>query len=341
MKIQYLSWLAGALFLTQNASQNVLAANKDENDIPWYQIEVIIFANQNYLGMSSETWPENSELQYEELIELMHPEDAKLNDPARQSKLPNFNPSANSAMPVPYQLLDSSELQLVPIAKKLSTSQEYQLIMHIAWRQPTVDPDKAIPVYVFEGSDLPASAQMSAARQASQKTGQQGGSRFSSVAVGDFTYDSSQYGQLLPVTEVDINTGPVVNPFSGTLKLGVSRYLHVAADLNYRVPVLKEEVVPVDPMATGFDSRFGMQQPASFQTGEQPQTTTRKRQVLQTFHMFETRRMRSKEIHYFDHPMFGVITRVIPYEIPKVEPDFDPASQAFTPGETSAPKTAP
>ncbi|WP_455365717.1 CsiV family protein [Kaarinaea lacus] len=339
MKIQYVSVLAGALFLSQSASQNVLAANTDENDIPWYQVEVVIFANQSYLGMSSETWPENSELQYDELVELVHPEDAKLNDPARQSKLPNFNPDANPAMPVPFQLLDSSELQLVPVAKKLSASQDYQVIMHIAWRQPTVDPDKAIPVYVFEGVDLSASAQMKAARQA-QKSAQQGGSRFTSVAVGDFTYDSSQYGQLLPVTEVDINTGPVMNPFSGTLKLGVSRYLHLAADLNYRVPILKEEVVPVDPMATGFDNRFGMQQPALLQTGEQPQTTTRKRQVLQTFHMFETRRMRSKEIHYFDHPMFGLITRVIPYEIPKVEPDFDPASQAFTPG-SGAPKTSP
>ncbi|WP_455223315.1 CsiV family protein [Kaarinaea lacus] len=336
MKIQYVSWLAGALFLSQSASQNVLAANKDENDIPWYQIEVIIFANQNYLGMSSETWPENSELQYDEIIDLRHPEDAKLSDPSRQSKLPNFNPGANPAMPVPYQLLDKSELQLVPIAKKLSASQNYQVIMHIAWRQPTVDPDKAIPVYVYEGIDLPASAQLNAARQ-SQKAAQQGGSRFSNVAVGDFTYDSSQYGQLLPVTEADINMGPVLNPFSGTLKLGVSRYLHVAADLNYRVPILKEEVVTVDPMASTMDTRFGMQQTSA---GEAPQTTTRKRQVLQTFHMYETRRMRSKEIHYLDHPMFGVITRVIPYEIPKVEPDFDPASQAFTPG-SGAPKTAP
>jgi hypothetical protein len=31
--------------------------------------------------------------------------------------------------------------------------------------------------------------------------------------------------------------------------------------------------------------------------------------------------------------MMGVIVRVIPYEIPKTEPDFDPASQAFTTGK--------
>ncbi|WP_455208425.1 CsiV family protein [Kaarinaea lacus] len=328
-------------------SHNALAANKDENDIPWYQIEVIIFANQSYLGMTSETWPETSEVQYDELIELTHPDDARLNDPAgsaKKSKLPNFDAGANPALPVPYQLLDSSELQLVPVAKKLASSQEYQVITHIAWRQPTLDSSKSIPVFVFEGVDLPASARAtsSALSGSTAGAGQQkpGTSRFSNVEVGGFTYDSSQYGQLLPATEADVNTGPVLNPFFGTLRLSVSRYLHLEADLNYRIPVLKEEVVPLD---TGYASGFGTQQPASFsETGQQPQTTIRKRQALQNFHMYESRRMRSKELHYFDHPMIGLITRVIPYEIPKVEADFDPASQAFTPGETRTPqKTAP
>ena len=110
-------------------------------------------------------------------------------------------------------------------------------------------------------------------------------------------------------------------------------------DLNYRIPILKEEVVPVDPMNAGFDIAGGIQMPAGFGADQQVQTTIRKRQALQNFHLFETRRMRSKEIHYFDHPLFGVITRVIPYEFPKAEPDFDPASQAFTPGQGgSAPK---
>ncbi len=312
-------------------SQNSFASNKDENDIPWYQIEVIIFANQSYLGMSSETWPETTQLRYTDLIELRHPD-----DPPRgtSSKVPNFSASNT---PTPYELLNPSELQLVPIAKKLDRSEEYQTLVHIAWRQPTLDPDKSIPVYIYQGVDLPASVSLAAATQKSSPSKQQGAGRFSSVAVGNFTYDSSQYGQLLPITETDINTGPVLNPFSGTLRLSVSRYLHIEADLNYRVPVLKEEVVPVDPTNMAFDSTRGIQMPANFESQGQVRTTVRKRQALQNFHMYETRRMRSKELHYLDHPMFGIITRVIPYEIPKSEPDFDPASQAFTPGQGGNP----
>jgi len=36
----------------------------------------------------------------------------------------------------------------------------------------------------------------------------------------------------------------------------------------------------------------------------------------------EQRRVKLKELHYFDHPLFGVIVRVVPYRIP------DPADQA-------------
>ena len=311
------------------ASQNILASNKDENGIAWYQIEIIIFANQNYLGISSETWPETSELRYTDLIELRHPDDPL--PTGSQSKMPDFSAGAT---PVPFELLAPSELQLVPIVKKLKASEGYQPLLHIAWRQPTLDPDKSIPVYLFEGVDQPASTRLATVTEQQQRaSGQKQGSRFASVSVGNFTVDSSQYGQLLPVTETDVNTGPILNPLSGTLRLSVSRYLHVEADLNYRVPMLKEEVVPVDPMNVSFNSGGGIQMPTGFGDAQSVQTTIRKRQALQNFHLYETRRMRSKEIHYFDHPLFGIITRVIPYEFPKAEPDFDPASQAFTPGQ--------
>jgi hypothetical protein len=38
----------------------------------------------------------------------------------------------------------------------------------------------------------------------------------------------------------------------------------------------------------------------------------------------EQRKVKLKELHYFDHPLFGIIVRVIPYRIP------DPADQAST-----------
>ena len=320
LKIQHLSWLLCALL----GSPAVLADNKDENDIPWYQIEVIVFANISKNGLYSETWPQSPKLHNSEVIELKHADDTAF----ANQKVPNFTAGANT--PVPYELLDRSQLQLVPIEKKMKASKNYRPLLHIAWRQPTVDPDKATPVYIYDGVDLP--------RNVLQKTSQvdtQSQGRFSQIPVGTYTYDSSQYGQIVPVSQTDLENGPNLVPFSGTLKLGVSRYLHVEVDLKYRTKIMKEEVVPIAPDPNFTEGNSFQRTLALTQAENNNQTRVRRREALQTFYLYETRKMRSKELHYIDHPMFGVIVRVIPYEIPKVEADFDPASQAFTTGQGS------
>lgn len=42
------------------------------------------------------------------------------------------------------------------------------------------------------------------------------------------------------------------------------------------------------------------------------------------FRLREKRRMRSRELHYFDHPRFGMIAMVTPYDAPEDEPEPEP-----------------
>jgi hypothetical protein len=103
-----------------------------------------------------------------------------------------------------------------------------------------------------------------------------------------------------------INTGQqFVGPQSvklyGLIRLSVSRYLHVETDLHLRSPVVQQQYV-LEPPSGGFFS------------GSEPVEKLVQRNVLMDFRMHESRRMRSKEIHFFDHPMFGVIVLVTPYE---------------------------
>lgn len=330
--IQYLSWL----IITLIAPSTVFAGNKDENDIPWYQVEIIIFANQDQQGMVSETWPEPPDLGAFEFHDLIHPEDAQmLSSSAKKTvnKAPDFGAGAMTKMPTPFELMNPSELQLIPIAKKLSSSSKYKTLLHIGWRQPTLHPDNSKPIFIYQGVDTPM-IQDPMNNPASQPKAK--GNRFSTVPVTSVTYDSSQYGQLMTPSEIDMLTGPDLNPFYGTLRLSVSRYLHLEANLNYRVPVVKEELVPVNMEDSIVGS--GFQQNIAFtEQGDAAEMRKQIRNTLQNFNMFETRRMRSKEIHYFDHPLIGIIARVIPYEIPVNEPDFDPASQAFTSGGAKKP----
>jgi len=329
-----------ALILPSTAT---LAANKNEQETPWYQVEVIIFANLEQVGLASETWPDTSKLKYRQIITLRHPDDTYLNPTTnkafRQStsktdQLPDFNAADGNNMPVPYELLPASQLQLSSITKKLQRSRSYQPLLHIAWRQPTVGPKSSTPVYIFDGIEKPAISDISS-QQAVMQTPSAGDGRFSSVAVGSFPYDSSQYGRLFPATPGDTLVGASFQKLSGTLKLSVSRYLHLEVDLNYRVQVLKEETIIVEPEASipnlGFSNPGNQLSVGQISGQQEPQTYIQRRQALQNFHIYETRRLRSKETHYYDHPLYGIIARVVPYELPKKEEvDFDPAAQAFT-----------
>jgi hypothetical protein len=46
------------------------------------------------------------------------------------------------------------------------------------------------------------------------------------------------------------------------------------------------------------------------------------------FQLREKRRMRSREVHYFDHPRFGMIAVVTPYDAPEDEPEPEPEESA-------------
>ena len=51
-----------------------------------------------------------------------------------------------------------------------------------------------------------------------------------------------------------------------------------------------------------------------------------------TYVLDEKRRVRSGELHYFDHPMFGVIAQVNPYAAPATDSPVDaPVSPAAVP----------
>lgn len=103
---------------------------------------------------------------------------------------------------------------------------------------------------------------------------------------------------------------PGLPRLDGTLRLILARYLHLEADLRYRSATA----------AANSDSLF-----ASFNDAEVEEPLYR---------LNETRRMRSREVHYLDHPMFGIVAMVTPYELPAPVPATKPAGPKPTPPAT-------
>ncbi len=76
---------------------------------------------------------------------------------------------------------------------------------------------------------------------------------------------------------------PLRTPLDGTITVGLQRYLYVALDLVFQPGDLP-------PLVDGTP--------------------------MPPFRLSETRRLRSKELHYFDHPLFGAIVLITPRPAP-------------------------
>jgi len=109
----------------------------------------------------------------------------------------------------------------------------------------------------------------------------------------------------------------------GTLQLHVSRYLHINTDLVMQHYALEEtpELAALSLPASGnlkADYRSGLLEGAELSLTEPQAAPIRSARIQQS------RRMRSNELHYVDHPMLGLVVKVIPVE---TEADLFPADE--------------
>ncbi len=95
----------------------------------------------------------------------------------------------------------------------------------------------------------------------------------------------------------------------GEISLDRGRYLHLRTSLYLRLPLSEQTRVTLRPAAHNDTSA-----PTLTQADDQPllQVASTRPSRL-TVKMEQGRRMRSDEIHYLDHPLFGLLIRVTPY----------------------------
>lgn len=92
------------------------------------------------------------------------------------------------------------------------------------------------------------------------------------------------------------------NELTGSVAVTLGRYLHFQAALNYTAPALG--VRPVQP-AMDLNGRAELLTPSAIDGSRGYMTLT------------ASRRMRSTELHYIDHPKLGVVVRIDPVAIPE------------------------
>ncbi len=248
----------------------------------WYQVELILFANNNSNYYQSELWP----------IDYSEPHIENSRELSKAAKKGGKNPQA-------FTLLPTDELKLGGAAARIKRAPDMNLVLHLGWLQPGLSEEKAVAVHIYDGMLE--------------------GVKYRKAGVQGKESENNAAEAQLPKLD-------------GTLRLILSRYLHLESDLIWRDPLSTKEqalrrTLPAIEDATGEASVESAGADASAEeTLPHDATSEAQHEVseaaLITHHVYrmqQSRRMRSNETHYLDHPRFGIVVRVTPYESEKPE----------------------
>ncbi|NVJ51931.1 MAG: hypothetical protein HWE11_16190 [Gammaproteobacteria bacterium] len=332
---------ASASWIAQPASA---ASTQNKEEPRWFEIEVIVFKN-NRANLTEELFPTQSAIEYpqnvvDQIIAQLYPapEGYEIKPPVallptEQAAATGESTTSESTTstqpvnePIPFAPLTEQELQLASITSSLQRSSQYQALSHFGWRQPVFNKPEAKWVRVVGGksyddrfnhqgrllSETKSLAQFGLNRPALIDNGES--LTTSAESTTSATMITNSY---TPVPEVD-----------GAIQIYLSRYLHINTQVYLRMPGQEEldisaisasisssllDLTEGGQKSDDFENSFNW----SFQTDswldQERQTTTVER--LLNYPMTQSRRVRSGEVHYFDHPLFGVIIQIRPFAL--------------------------
>lgn len=293
------------------SSSPSFAALPQEKTVTWYDVELIVFRNLD--TRSTETWPPDAGAPDVADARPLFPASTNASGESRPDALATLN----ADMPTPYVPLDESAHQLSGILGSLQRSSKYEPLLHVAWTQPPLEREQA-PVLRLTLPDALASGEEPGNAPDSREPLDKYESSESDVAPED-----------LPAFLQDQSGANFARPLDGTVQLSVSRYLHLDLDLLYLPDDLNLNVLGgatpatrdwteeekaarderrrdiLEALARG-DITIEEAEILSLEPDEQ---------IFQGFRVNQYRRLRSREVHYFDHPVLGVIVVVTPREV--------------------------
>lgn len=268
-----------AVLLPMLATAGTKPAPPSLEDARWFQVELILFAQKNGDPLDAEQWPDIAGPTLPDvLLELHLPQDASTAENRVSAKAASPSSENSLQLPPAYQILGDDALQLTDAVKKLRRSSRFTPLLHIAWQQPTYNRQQAQPIFFIEGMDKPLSVE---------------------------TDEKATPG-------ADDKVGPPNPLFVGTVTLSVERYLHLAADLFYRQPVTQQLAIPISDLDLWYDRPY-----PTLKEPQGPAYRLKSWQAMRGFQLKESRRMRSKKIHYLDHPFMGLVVLITPVELPE------------------------
>lgn len=275
--------------------------------------------------------PQFSPTQLPETLYCQWPAEAELFATAegerlrQQAFLPQI-PNTIDGLELPYSekayTLPSGLLELKSLRRNINRTRGLNVLLHTAWRQNVIVGRENAPWYRltagenfsrhYHYSGLPKQAATETPTQASQE------SVFSKIKDILQREDAVEIQADARSEELAALQQPHLNDESlttwtldGRIKifieyLGRTPYLHLDSDLNFRKPVFVD-----------WYKDQSSKQSVSNDNEDDNRTVRPAPNFLKAFHFDQLRRMISTELHYFDHPFFGMVVQIRRYQRPE------------------------
>lgn len=308
----------------------VQAQDQTTEKITWYAVEVIVFERASEMGRGAELWSAEPGLpDIAGAVELGEAETAqdRVADEIQSGGevlTPQTSDAATApptALPPVFRLVPPEDYRLADVWASLDKSSAYRPLLHISWIQPGIPSEQAQPIHVR--NDNAALGAVSSSDEGDQPAPSEPG-----------------YGPTLS-SRIRVARDPSKAAIDGTLRVHRTRFLHVQADLLYYRPVAGDRGTEIPAN----DDTGATTIPDSSDTALIEQLLAEEDTTPRLFRMTENRRMRSRELHYLDHPLFGMLVEAWPVEMPEaLEAATEAAVEnegAVTPQDGSADKTLP
>lgn len=255
---------------------SLFSSNALADSVRYYDFEIIIFESLDKEGKISETWKNNTSIEI--------PKTKTSATGVSESKPPVAIVTLGRPYPGPmpkeynprytFKLLPKKSYRLSEEAKLLEENGNYRILMHTAWRQPGMSAKTALPIHLHK--------EYIVTQKVPEET--------------PVTTDPDMPAINLPAPSVTTAQSKAI--LDGYLKIVLSRYLHANFDLVYKTGL------PLKPSAPMVIEN----QEDNDEAGDSDKP------VIASYRLQQTRKMRSKEVHYIDHPVLGIVMLAWPYK---------------------------
>jgi hypothetical protein len=170
-------------------------------------------------------------------------------------------------------VLPQSQYRLNSQAQHLRNHAGFQVLLHTAWRQGDGGASSAPTLHFTAGNNYTTL----------------------------FNKDGTEASSSTPSTTV-----PLME-FEGKLQVYVQHYLFANAEFDLRAPITRK--ISIENSIASYDLTNS---DTTTQLGNLKaiQNSTETERFLKTYRLDQKRKMKSEEVHYFDHPLLGMIIQV-------------------------------